>query len=160
MKHWDISDIKSKGFFVDSTGKGKKLKNIPQELPKDYIRFNKTLCTISGNKIGLFIKVLSVNDAWKGKRFRSEEYKSYQKLVGYSLPKIELPEPPFEVCFKFGFSSVNSDWDNPVKPLQDCLSKKYGFNDKLIRRAIVETEIVEIGLDYFEFEIKHYVEKQ
>lgn len=70
------------------------------------------------------------------------------------LPKIIIPEPPFEIYFKFGFSSKASDWDNPIKPIQDILSKKYGFNDKLIRRAVVETEIVKKGKEYFEFELK------
>ncbi|WP_283687571.1 hypothetical protein [Dysgonomonas sp. Marseille-Q5470] len=47
-----------------------------------------------------------------------------------------------------------SDWDNPVKPTQDILSKKYRFNDKLIRKAIVETEIIKKGKEYIEFEIR------
>jgi hypothetical protein len=55
---------------------------------------------------------------------------------------------------RFGFSNRLSDWDNPVKPVQDILSKKYGFNDKLIRRAVVETEIVRKGAEYVEFEIQ------
>jgi len=56
--------------------------------------------------------------------------------------QIKIPEPPYEIHFRFGFGNSLSDWDNPVKPTQDILSKKYGFNDKLIRKAIVETEIV------------------
>jgi len=100
-------------------------------------------------------KPLSVNDAWKGKRYKTDEYKLYQTKLLWLLPKkIDIPDPPFEIYFKFGFSSTLSDWDNPVKPLQDILSKKYGFNDKLIRRGIVDTEIVPIGKEYFEFELK------
>jgi Endodeoxyribonuclease RusA. len=104
--------------------------------------------------IHIDIKPMSVNDAWKGRRFRTDEYKRYQNSLLWLLPKIKLPPPPYELHFKFGFSSSASDWDNPIKPTQDILSKKYGFNDKLIRKATVETEIVPKGKEYIEFEIK------
>lgn len=103
-------------------------------------------------------KPLSVNDAWKGQHFKTTEYKAYQTKLLWLLPsKIEIPPPPYEIYFRFGFSSTLSDWDNPVKPLQDILSKKYGFNDKLIRRAIVDTEIVPKGKEFFEFELKTFI---
>ena len=100
------------------------------------------------------IKPLSVNKAWQGKRYKTEKYLVYQNTLLWLLPKIKVPAPPYQIYFKFGFSNSLSDWDNPVKPTQDILSKKYGFNDKLIRRAIVETEIVKKGEEYIEFEIK------
>lgn len=99
------------------------------------------------------IKPMSVNNAWKGKRFRTDEYKAYQKIVAYLLPKITIPETPFEVFYKFGFSSAASDWDNPIKPTQDILASHYGFNDKHIKKATVTTELVPKGQEYFEFEI-------
>lgn len=99
------------------------------------------------------IKPLSVNSVWKGKRYKTDSYKNYELQLLFILPKLNIPEPPYQIYYKFGFSSILSDWDNPVKPLQDILSKKYGFNDKLIRKAIVETEIVKKGLEYIEFEI-------
>lgn len=102
-------------------------------------------------------KPLSVNEAWKGQRYKSNEYKAYQSKLLWLLPrKIDIPTPPFEIYFRFGFSSAASDWDNPVKVLQDILSKKYGFNDKLIRRAVVDTEIVPKGQEFFEFELKTF----
>lgn len=102
-------------------------------------------------------KPLSVNEAWKGQRYKSNEYKAYQSKLLWLLPrKIDIPTPPFEIYFRFGFSSAASDWDNPVKPLQDILAKKYGFNDKLIRRAIVDTEMVPKGKEFFEFELKTF----
>lgn len=99
------------------------------------------------------IKTLSVNEAWQGKRYKTDKYEAYQKIVSYLLPKIDIPEAPFEVYYKFGFSSASSDFDNPIKPLQDILAKKYGFNDKLIKRAVIETEQVKKGDEYFEFEL-------
>lgn len=103
------------------------------------------------------IKPLSVNEAWKGKRFKTDKYKEYQKTLLWLLPKMKIPSPPYEIYFKFGFSSSLSDWDNPVKVTQDVLSKKYKFDDKLIRRAIIETEIVKKGKEYIEFEIRTLV---
>lgn len=103
--------------------------------------------------IRIKIKPLSVNEAWKGKRFKTEKYKIYEHTLLWLLPKIIIPSPPYEIYFKFGFSSSLSDWDNPVKPTQDILSKKYGFDDKQIRKAIIETEIVKKGKEYIEFEI-------
>lgn len=100
------------------------------------------------------IKPLSVNDAWKGKRYKTDKYKQYQNTLLWLLPKIKLPPSPYEIHFRFGFSNSLSDWDNPVKPTQDILSKKYGFDDRLIRRAVVETEIVKKGKEFIEFEIR------
>ena len=100
------------------------------------------------------IKPLSVNEAWQGRRFKSPKYKTYEKNLKMLLPKIILPQPPYEIYFKFGFSNSASDWDNCIKPTQDCIANKYKFNDKLIRRAVIETEIVKKGKEYFEFEIK------
>lgn len=110
----------------------------------------------------VFIKPLSVNECWKGRRFKSKAYSVYEKQVLLTLKPIKLPPAPYELKLKFGFSSKASDWDNCIKPLQDCLAKKYKFNDKLIRRGVVETEIVAKGKEFFEFEIttfNHYIKK-
>ena len=100
------------------------------------------------------IKPLSVNDAWKGRRYKTDKYIAYEMELLYRLPKIVLPPPPYEVTYRFGFSSVSSDNDNPVKPFQDVLSKKYKFNDKLIKRTIIESDYVKKGQEFVEFSIK------
>lgn len=99
------------------------------------------------------IKPLSVNEVWQGKRFKTNKYKDYQKQVSLLLPKIDLPPPPYEIHFTFGFSSSASDWDNPIKPTQDVLAAYYKFNDKLIKKGVVTTEKVKKGAEYFNFEI-------
>lgn len=104
----------------------------------------------------LNIKPLSVNAAFRGRRFKSKEYIAYEKQVLLMLKPMQLPNPPYQIYFKFGFSSKASDWDNCVKIAQDCLSKKYLFDDKLIRKGIVETEIVPKGQEYFSFELTTY----
>ena len=87
------------------------------------------------------------------KKFNIRDIEYEISNLAYFL-QIKIPEPPYEIHFRFGFSNSLSDWDNPVKLAQDILSKKYGFNDKLIRKAIVETEIVKKGKEYIKFEIK------
>jgi len=112
-------------------------------------------CNNSGATIE--IKPLSVNDCWQGKRFKTPAYKNYERDLGWLLPKIILPEAPYELYFKFGFSSAGSDLDNPVKPLTDIMQKKYGFNDNQVHRLIVEKIKVAKGGEFLQFEIKTFV---
>lgn len=103
------------------------------------------------------IKPLSVNECWQGQRFKTKEYNSYEKEVLYRLPGGTLPPPPYSVIFEFGMSNVMSDYDNPVKPLQDILQKKYGFNDAHIYRAEIRKVKVKRGAEYFTFQISTYL---
>lgn len=101
------------------------------------------------------IKPLSVNDCWKGRRFKSEAYEAYEKELWYLLPKkILIPDGELKVFYEFGVSSKNSDWDNMIKPFQDILQKKYDFNDNRIYRAIVQKVIVKKGEEYIKFSLK------
>lgn len=105
--------------------------------------------------IRIELKPLSVNEAWKGRRFKTDAYKKYEQNLSSMLPiKTIIPAPPFLITLKFGFSSASSDWDNCIKTTQDVLAKKYKFNDRLIRKGIVETEIVPKGKEYLEFKIE------
>jgi len=107
--------------------------------------------------IKLDIKPLSVNQAWKGVRYKTDAYKNYERVVLFLLPKnYEIPPSPYEFHLEFGFSSDSSDWDNPIKAFQDILAKKYKFNDKLIKKGIVTTEKVKKGEEYIKFELLHY----
>ena len=102
----------------------------------------------------LNIKPLSVNDAWQGRRVKSKEYRSYEADILKLLRPMVIPEGPLELYLKWGFSSAGSDWDNPIKPFQDCLQKKYNFNDNRVVRAITEKVKVKKGDEFIEFEIK------
>jgi hypothetical protein len=95
----------------------------------------------------LNIKPLSVNDAWQGRRFKTPEYKRYARDIMYLLPKFELPPAPYALILEFGVGA-NSDWDNPVKPFQDIMQKKYGFNDRDVRAALVRKKTVKKGEEY------------
>ena len=102
------------------------------------------------------IKPLSVNQAWKGKRYKSNLYKSYEKNLLYLLPSIKMPDGKLQLNLVLGFSNKGSDLDNPVKMIQDILSKKYGFNDNLIYRIILNKEIVKKGEEFIKFELIEY----
>jgi Holliday junction resolvase RusA-like endonuclease len=107
-----------------------------------------------GMVIHLKIKPLSVNEAWQGQRFKTKSYSAFEKLVLLSLRPMPIPQPPFSVSFEFGMSNSLSDYDNPVKPLQDVLQKKYGFNDKDIFEAHIRKVKVKNGDEYFKFSMK------
>lgn len=100
------------------------------------------------------IKPLSVNEAWQGKRFKTPKYSKYERDLLFLLPKISLPPPPYRITFEFGLSSKLADWDNPVKPTQDVMQKKYGFDDKHIIEARVTKKLTPKGQEYFKFLIE------
>ena len=104
----------------------------------------------------LDIKPLSVNKAWKGRRYKTEEYKRYERDVLLLLRPLSIPDGLLQISLKFGFSTKNADFDNPVKLFVDCLQKKYGFNDKQIKRAVIEIDHVAKGDEYIEFEVESY----
>lgn len=103
--------------------------------------------------INVSIKPLSVNEAWQGKRFKTQEYRKYQDTLLLILPKIVLPAAPYSLKLVFGFSNVLSDFDNPVKPFIDILQKRYGFNDRDIYEAIITKQVVAKGKEFIQFEL-------
>lgn len=99
------------------------------------------------------IKPISVNACWKGRRFKTPAYVKFEKVTLMLLPKMIIPKGKLGINFIFGFSNDSADWDNPIKPIQDILQKKYLFNDKDIHEATVKKTKVKKGEEYFEFEI-------
>jgi len=98
------------------------------------------------------IKPLSVNQAWQGKRFKTNKYKAYEKELLLILPKdVYIPGGEMSLCLIFGFSSKLSDFDNPVKPFVDCLQKRYKFNDRMIKRCLIDVMEVKKGEEFIDF---------
>lgn len=104
--------------------------------------------------MNLDIKPLSVNGAWKGRRFKTDQYKKYEHDILMLLRPVIIPSGFLELTLTFGFSSAASDFDNPVKPFVDCLQKKYGFNDKMIKRCVINVDNVKKGKEFIEWELK------
>lgn len=53
----------------------------------------------------VYIKPLSVNEAWQGRRFKTKEYKAYEQEVLLKLKPLEVPEGKLKLVLTFGFSS-------------------------------------------------------
>lgn len=155
-ERFTIELLQRKGFVVEGHKAAKQNASIKQKEKVIKRKFG-TLDDTKPNKV--FINPLSVNSCWKGQRFKTDFYLDYEKDLLRLLQPIVLPEKPYKISFEFGLSSPNSDWDNPVKPLQDILQKKYGFNDKEIIEAYVRKVKVKKGQEYFEFKIETSFQK-
>ena len=107
-----------------------------------------------GEFMKINIKPLSVNCAFKGRRFKTKAYDKYIRDVMYLLKPINVPNDKLELEITFGLSSRAADIDNPLKCFIDVLQKKYGFDDKMIYRLSVEKIIVKKGFEFIEFTIK------
>lgn len=71
-------------------------------------------------------KPMSVNVARKGKRYKSNQYKQYESFLLAVLPNYNIPlDGSLIAIYTFGLSSKLADRDNPIKPTQDILQKKY-----------------------------------
>ena len=99
----------------------------------------------------LDIKPLSVNQVWQGKRFKTKAYKKYERDLLSILRPFTVPDGDLMLTLEFGFSNSGSDWDNPIKPFQDVLQKKYGFNDSRVVEAHVKKVKVKKGFEYIEW---------
>ena len=108
----------------------------------------------------LDIKPLSVNRASsvsRGRIIKTAEFRNYVKDINLMLPPtLEIPEGKLGLYIIFGFSNRSCDLDNPVKPFQDCLQKKYGFNDNKIYHLDVKKEITKRGKEFIKFKIEEY----
>ena len=94
-----------------------------------------------------------MNVCWRGRKFKTDNYKDYEKELFYLLPKMETPKGKLQIHYIFGFSTKNSDIDNPVKPFTDILQKTYNFNDRDIYILTIEKQIVKKGKEFIKFTI-------
>jgi len=103
----------------------------------------------------LQIKPLSVNEAFKGRKFRTDKYDLFIRNCLLILPKtILIPdEKNIKLAIEFGFSSKASDIDNCCKSFIDCLVKKYKVDDRFIQEMHVFKSIVKKGEEYIKFKI-------
>ena len=100
----------------------------------------------------LHIKPMSVNLAWQGKRYKTNDYRDYEAIVCALLPRLTIPDGNLCLTLEFGLNK-QADIDNPLKPFIDCLQKKYGFNDRYIYELRVKKKDVKNGDGYIQFSI-------
>jgi Holliday junction resolvase RusA-like endonuclease len=101
----------------------------------------------------LNIKPLSLNNAYRGRRFSTRELLAFKQQVSFLAPKLEIPKGKLRVEYVFAVSSKASDGDNLIKCLQDALCEKYGVNDKMIYEWKVSKVDVKKGEEYIKFAI-------
>jgi Holliday junction resolvase RusA-like endonuclease len=102
--------------------------------------------------INLKVKPLSVNEAWKGSRYKTDKYRNYEKKVLSMLPNIEIKEFK-QLKITYGFSNMMSDIDNPTKLVLDIMQKKYGVNDRDLIYLVLHKEKVSKGSEFIEIEM-------
>jgi Holliday junction resolvase RusA-like endonuclease len=109
------------------------------------------------NVTNIKIKPMSVNEAWQGRRYKTKAYKAYEEelllRLPPRLPQVIPKDGDLEVYYEFGISKT-SDYDNPIKPFQDVLQKKYNFDDRRIIKSTIIKKVVKKGEGYIIFEIK------
>lgn len=103
---------------------------------------------------------LSVNKVWQGRRFKTDDYTSYEIEVSALLPydiKNSAIDGLVEVTYRFYLKHhATTDYDNLLKPLQDILCKNGVLkDDRFIYRAVVEKYPCKTG-DSIEIEIQPY----
>lgn len=104
----------------------------------------------------LALKPLSVNKAWQGKRFKTREYKQFERDMMLMLPNVEIDfKGNLRINIDYGFSSSLSDIDNPNKMVLDVLCKKYGFDDRQVFELNNKKEIVKKGSEFIKLSITH-----
>ena len=101
-------------------------------------------------------KPLSVNECFQGRRFKTQEYKKYERDLLLMLPKKTFKFDKFSIIIEFGFSSTLADLDNPVKPFLDILQKKYNINDRYVYSLSISKKVVPKGTEYIKFKISQY----
>lgn len=109
--------------------------------------------------IRLDIKPLSVNKAFKGRRFKTDEYKRYETKLKRLLPDLKIDNTKdLSIDIVWGFSSMLSDVDNPTKLFVDVLQSKYKFNDRNVIQMNLRKEKVKKGEEFIKFKIDELCE--
>lgn len=105
------------------------------------------------------IKPVSINQAYRGRRFKTKMLKDYKTDLLLLLPrKLKVPDGKLEVFYTFGLSNKGADYDNLIKNFQDILQEAYNFNDNKIYRATINKCDVKKGEEFISFKIIPYEE--
>lgn len=101
------------------------------------------------------IKPLSVNECWRGRRFKTPKYIKYQDDVFLLLPAMPAfpKKAKLSLTISVEVSTRNADVDNICKPFIDILQNKYGFNDRDVYVLSIQKHIVKKGCESICFHI-------
>ena len=108
----------------------------------------------------LYQKAMSVNIAWKGKRFTSDAYSQFKLLFGILLSTMKTkpprpPDAPLFAHYRWGMSNMRGDVDNPCKPFQDVLFDHWGIKDQdhKVEFLILEKMKAQKGEEFIDFHV-------
>ena len=105
------------------------------------------------------IKPMSVNRCWQGRRFRTPEFRQWQRdvqtlLTQYNGARFGKEGIEVSIIFYERYP-IRGDIDNKVKPILDCLVEAGIIgDDRYIFKLIIEKE--KADQDFFTFNIKKY----
>lgn len=115
--------------------------------------------------ITLLCKPLSVNEAWRGRKIKTEKYEDFENDVFYLLKEqaqkfadmaASVPPGPIEVIYCFYLRNhKKADYDNCIKAFQDLLVNNGLIHDD---RLIYHADIYKIpsDVDKIQFIIRPY----
>ena len=102
------------------------------------------------------IKALSVNDAWQGRRYKSQKYTKFSNEMNLQLVllnKPQVPDGPINIHYRFHISNMNTDVDNLIKAFQDVLFKWLEVDDRRIVNLIAGKVKCRKGEEKIEWDI-------
>ena len=105
----------------------------------------------------LKIKPLSVNDAYKGRKYKTSNHHKFKDHITILLKnkrilKLEKKER-FYILYHFYISNIQNDVDNLIKLTQDAICNKIGTDDRYIMGIHAKKFIVKKGQEHIKFKI-------
>lgn len=110
-------------------------------------------------KIKLQVNPLSVNKAWRGRHFKTPEYKSFERDVAIMLPFDTSKHSKEEIFVHYIYYIKNyslADTANMEKTLTDMLVNRGYISDDRYIRAIYQRKEKTDGPEYIEIIIEAY----
>jgi len=99
------------------------------------------------------IKPLSVNQAYTWRRFKTENYRQYEKALIMLLPKIEIKQNTKLKLEMVVWINWRQDIDWVLKCFIDILQRFHWFNDNMIYEIHIQKEKVKKWQEYIDFDL-------
>ena len=104
-------------------------------------------------KIAYDIDIISINNAYRGRRFKTKEYIGYEQELLLKLPKAKMIKGKVQINYLFKVKNFGGrDLDNCIKVVQDILAKK-GYIENDNRIVTITAQKVKSEVEGFEIEI-------
>lgn len=111
-------------------------------------------------KVIIPIKVLSINEAFQGRRFKTQKCKDFCEDVLMIAPRRDIIRGMIEIEYKFHIVNHKlADYDNMIKITQDLLVEKnlgYIEDDRKIYKATIYKIPCKVGEEKIEILIKSF----